>query len=151
MALFPHLMAPALWERPGNIPPLVRLLQAYIEKGGKQIETEKVVSINSYINTSKHFLCTTSVCLFILGFLINDSLYEILHSHSNIIKYLYVLHQFTCTSISIFQNGLLGIFQKLIASKTNDHEGFYLLNSILEHMPRSNFMHTSIFKVDQFY
>lgn len=54
MALFPHLMAPALWERPGNIPPLVRLLQAYIEKGGKQIETEKVVSINSYINTSKH-------------------------------------------------------------------------------------------------
>lgn len=76
MALFPHLMAPALWERPGNIPPLVRLLQAYIEKGGKQIETEKV-------------------------------------------------------------NGLLGIFQKLIASKTNDHEGFYLLNSILEHMPRA--------------
>ena len=34
-----------------------------------------------------------------------------------------------------FQNGLLGIFQKLIASKTNDHEGFYLLNSIVEHMP----------------
>lgn len=44
MALFPHLMAPALWERPGNIPPLVRLLQAYIEKGGKQIEADKIVS-----------------------------------------------------------------------------------------------------------
>lgn len=61
--------------------------------------------------------------------------------------YLYVLHEFTC--ISIFQNGLLGIFQKLIASKTNDHEGFYLLNSILEHMPRSYFMHTPTFKVDK--
>lgn len=44
MALFPHLLAPALWERPGNIPPLVRLLQAYIEKGAKQIEPEKLVS-----------------------------------------------------------------------------------------------------------
>lgn len=32
MALFPHLLTPILWDRPGNIPPLVRLLQAYIEK-----------------------------------------------------------------------------------------------------------------------
>lgn len=75
MQLFPHLLTPLLWERPGNIPPLVRLLQAYIEKGAKQIEPEKL-------------------------------------------------------------NGLLGIFQKLIASKANDHEGFYLLNSIVEHMPQ---------------
>ncbi|ESP05357.1 hypothetical protein LOTGIDRAFT_205558 [Lottia gigantea] len=74
MALFPHLLAPVLWERPGNIPPLVRLLQSYIERGAKQIEPEKI-------------------------------------------------------------NGLLGIFQKLIASKTNDHEGFYLLNAIIEFMP----------------
>ncbi|KAL3867833.1 hypothetical protein ACJMK2_040679 [Sinanodonta woodiana] len=74
MALFPHLLTPVLWERPGNIPPLVRLLQAYIEKGAKQIEPEKL-------------------------------------------------------------SGLLGIFQKLVASKVNDHEGFYLLNSIIEHMP----------------
>lgn len=33
------------------------------------------------------------------------------------------------------QPGLLGVFQKLIASKANDHQGFYLLNSIVEHMP----------------
>uniref|UniRef100_A0A8C6PGL3 Exportin-2 n=1 Tax=Nothobranchius furzeri TaxID=105023 RepID=A0A8C6PGL3_NOTFU len=64
MALFPHLLQPVLWERTGNIPPLVRLLQAYLEKG----------------------------VLFML-------------------------------------------FQKLIASKANDHQGFYLLNSIIEHMP----------------
>jgi len=31
--------------------------------------------------------------------------------------------------------GLLGVFQKLIASKTNDHEGFYLIQSIIEHIP----------------
>lgn len=34
-----------------------------------------------------------------------------------------------------FQPGLLGVFQKLIASKANDHQGFYLLNSIIEHLP----------------
>lgn len=73
MQLFPHLLTPSLWERPGNIPPLVRLLQSYISKGAKQIEPQKL-------------------------------------------------------------NGLLGIFQKLIASKVNDHEGFHLLNSLVENM-----------------
>ncbi len=48
MALFPHLLLPVLWERPGNIPPLVRLLQAFIEKGANQIEADKVVSLQSY-------------------------------------------------------------------------------------------------------
>ncbi|KAL4236748.1 Exportin-2 [Mactra antiquata] len=73
--LFPHLLTPLLWERHGNIPPLVRLLQAFIAKGAKQIEAERL-------------------------------------------------------------SGLLGIFQKLIASKQNDHEGFYLLNCMVENMPR---------------
>ena len=45
MALFPHLLLPILWERPGNIPPLVRLLQAFIEKGASQIDPERVVSL----------------------------------------------------------------------------------------------------------
>ncbi|KAG7209545.1 hypothetical protein KM043_015625 [Ampulex compressa] len=30
-------------------------------------------------------------------------------------------------------SGLLGVFQKLIASKANDHEGFLLIQSIIEH------------------
>ena len=34
----------------------------------------------------------------------------------------------------MLQMGLLGVFQKLIASKTNDHQGFYLLQSLVEHM-----------------
>lgn len=45
--LFPHLLVPLLWERPGNIPPLVRLLQAYIAKGAKQIEPERLVSVST--------------------------------------------------------------------------------------------------------
>ena len=36
-SLYSFLLAPVLWERMGNIPPLVRLLRAYVEKGGDQI------------------------------------------------------------------------------------------------------------------
>jgi len=42
VALYPFLLAPVLWERLGNIPALVRLLCAYVEKGGTQI-LEKLV------------------------------------------------------------------------------------------------------------
>ena len=76
MALFAHLLLPVLWERLANIPPLVRLLQAYVDKAGRHIEPERI-------------------------------------------------------------SGMLGIFQKLIASKTNDHQGFYLLNTMVEKMPES--------------
>lgn len=31
--------------------------------------------------------------------------------------------------------GFLGVFQKLIASKSNDHEGFHLMQSIIQHFP----------------
>jgi len=37
MALFPHLLVPVLWERSGNIKPLVRLLQAFIQIGHQQV------------------------------------------------------------------------------------------------------------------
>ncbi|TWW62129.1 Exportin-2 [Takifugu flavidus] len=77
MALFPHLLQPVLWERTGNIPPLVRLLQAFLEKGASSISSSAADKIP----------------------------------------------------------GLLGVFQKLIASKANDHQGFYLINSIIEYMP----------------
>lgn len=79
MELFPLLLMPVLWERNGNIPPLVRLLQAYIQKASKVI-----------VGTKEEM-------------------------------------------------GLLGVFQKLIASKSNDHEGFYLLGSMVEHFEPSAF------------
>lgn len=43
--LFPFLLMPALWERPGYIPALVRLLQVYIEKGANTVISEKIVYI----------------------------------------------------------------------------------------------------------
>uniref|UniRef100_UPI0035900396 exportin-2 n=1 Tax=Myxine glutinosa TaxID=7769 RepID=UPI0035900396 len=78
-ALFPHLLQPLLWERPGNVPPLVRLLQAYLARAANDIATNAADKIP----------------------------------------------------------GLLGVFQKLVASKVNDHQGFYLLDSIVEYMPAS--------------
>lgn len=75
MVLFPCLLAPVLWERPGNIHPLVQLLQAFVRTGATQISASQKVS------------------------------------------------------------GLLGVFQKLIASKVNDHEGFYLLQTLVEYFP----------------
>ena len=72
--IYPHLLVPALWERTGNIPALVRLLQAFTEKSPADITK-------------------------------GDKL-----------------------------GALLGVFQKLIASKSNDHEGFYLINSLIENV-----------------
>lgn len=74
MTIYPHLLSPTLWERAGNVPALVRLLQAFIERAPVD-----VVSDNKLTN-------------------------------------------------------LLGVFQKLIASKSNDHEGFYLIGSMVEHI-----------------
>lgn len=31
--------------------------------------------------------------------------------------------------------GVLGVFQKLLASRAHDHEGFYVLNSLMEFLP----------------
>jgi exportin-2 (importin alpha re-exporter) len=76
MALFQFLLVPDLWERPGNVKALVRLIQSYIRVGAAQV-----------VSTGK-------------------------------------------------VGALLGVFQKLIASKSNDHEGFYLLQSMVEFMPK---------------
>lgn len=45
MQLLPCLLVPALWERPANCSPLVRLLCAYITQAASQIASqEKLVS-----------------------------------------------------------------------------------------------------------
>lgn len=77
MVIYPLLLTPMLWERQGNVPALVRLLQALIRRAPDKIVTENKLP------------------------------------------------------------ALLGVFQKLIASKTNDHEGFYLLGSLVEYLEPS--------------
>jgi len=44
MALFPHLLIPALWDKLCNVPPLARLMRTYISVGPQQIlALDKVV------------------------------------------------------------------------------------------------------------
>lgn len=77
LALFPCLLSPTLWERPGNITPLIRLLATFIRQAVPQIQaTGKLM-------------------------------------------------------------GILGVFQKMIASKNNDHEGFYLMQNLVNYYPMS--------------
>jgi len=76
--LFPFLLMPMLWERPGYIPALTRLLQAYIEKAADTIVVQKIMPV-------------------------------------------------------------LGVFQRLIASKSNDHYAFNILNSLTEYLPPAVF------------
>ncbi|XP_058058317.1 exportin-2 [Anopheles bellator] len=75
LALFPCLLAPALWERPGNVTPLIRLLCAFVRQASSQIAADGKL------------------------------------------------------------NGVLGVFQKMIASKNNDHEGFFLMQNLLLYYP----------------
>mmetsp|Transcript_33790 Transcript_33790/g.100617 ORF Transcript_33790/g.100617 Transcript_33790/m.100617 type:complete len:935 (-) Transcript_33790:308-3112(-) len=75
MQIFPPLLSPVFWERSGNIPALVRLIQAYLCKAGDEIVM------------GGHLMA------------------------------------------------LLGVFQKLIASKAHDHEGFNILNAIIDNLP----------------
>ncbi|KAL1115301.1 hypothetical protein AAG570_007332 [Ranatra chinensis] len=80
LALYPCLLAPVLWERPGNIRPLASLLRGFVQKSRVSPATKEVIKVS----------------------------------------------------------GLLGVFQKLISSKANDHEGFYLIQAMMEFMPKED-------------
>eukprot|EP00887_Chlorella_sp_A99_P002133 scaffold21.g2133.t1 len=71
-AIFPPLLTPVFWERSGNVPALVALLQAYVSRAAGAVVARGYLS------------------------------------------------------------PVLGVFQKLIASKAHDHEGFYVLNTLIE-------------------
>ncbi|KAF9352787.1 importin-alpha export receptor [Mortierella sp. AD094] len=76
-AMLPPLVQPTLWQQQGNIPALVKLLQAYLQKGA------------SWIVANNHL------------------------------------------------EPLLGVFQKLVSSKLNDHHAFDLLQTMIIYVPMS--------------
>lgn len=41
MALFPCLLTPALWDKPGNVKPLMRLLCAFISKAANVLDQQQ--------------------------------------------------------------------------------------------------------------
>ncbi|XRB01695.1 exportin-2 [Pycnococcus provasolii] len=78
LTLFPVLLSPLLWERRGNVPALVRLLEAYLTRG-------------------------------------------------------------VLDKASAQLQGVLGVFQKLVANKAHDHEGFYILNAVTASLDLATF------------
>ncbi|KAF2074378.1 hypothetical protein CYY_004312 [Polysphondylium violaceum] len=74
-SMVPIICHPNLWKRHSNIPPLVRLFQAYFKKDAMSLVANKHLE------------------------------------------------------------PILGIFQNLLSSPANDHEGFYLLEAIVENLP----------------
>lgn len=99
-ALFPCLLSPTLWDRAGNVTPLIKLICAFIRQGSPQVAALQKLVSNMNSTTLSHR----------------------------------VLMIFDRTPN--FQNGILGVFQKMIASKANDHEGFFLLQYLLQFYPR---------------
>lgn len=95
-ALFPCLLSPALWDRSGNVTPLIRLLSAFIRQGSAQI-----VKYDKLVRRGESFRQV----------------------------------RFNFEIFSSTQNAILGVFQKMIASKANDHEGFHLIQVLLMHYP----------------
>ena len=49
MTIFKPLLAPLFWERPGNVPALTRLLQAYLVKAGAQIAQQGLLQVCPYL------------------------------------------------------------------------------------------------------
>jgi exportin-2 (importin alpha re-exporter) len=46
MQMLRPLLSPVLWERPGNIPPLVRLIKAYLSKAAQEIVQSATLEVS---------------------------------------------------------------------------------------------------------
>lgn len=56
-SLFPSLLAPLLWSRPGNVPALVKLLSQYLKKGSAKIAANEQW-MNSFLGVWQHLNST---------------------------------------------------------------------------------------------
>lgn len=111
MALFQPLLTPVLWERPGNIPALVRLVRAYLAKAVQQIIQQSLLVVRREATQElcAHGLRDAGICMGVSG-------------------------SWLPTWFSVLQN-VLGIFQKLVAGRAHDHEGMRLLESVANCVP----------------
>lgn len=102
------LLTPMLWERPGNIPALVRLTSAYLSKAAQQIVQANLLPVSRY---------SCSISRLPLS---------LLRPVGSRLK-------------NMMMQGILGIFQKLVAGKAHDHDGLRLLEAIVDNVPPETF------------
>ncbi|KAG1661631.1 hypothetical protein FOA52_002861 [Chlamydomonas sp. UWO 241] len=110
LQIFPPLLSPVFWERSGNIPALVRLMQVRFGAWWPRI----CMCHGRGAATSDGGTTRNTQAYLFKAYLSKAGEEMIKGGHLN---------------------ALLGVFQKLIASKAHDHEGFEVLCAIVEHLP----------------
>lgn len=116
MVIFRPLLAPLFWERPGNIPALTRLLQAYCGKAMPEIAQQGLleVCLSQNLHVGVWFRTMIASCAYLSFLFEEDGL---------------------TTCGIMFCQGVLGIFQKLVASRVHDQDGFKILEALLDNLP----------------
>lgn len=143
-AIFPPLLTPTFWERSGNVPALVRLLQAYLARAGPDVVSRGYLqaSVGSAAQglqagrpPSLQVLLPPGLFLRPSGLLQRRTprllLWKGSHGQDAWPDALTRRQLHPRTRLALAQ-AVLGVFQKLIASKAHDHEGFYILNTLIE-------------------
>lgn len=106
LQLLPGLLSPTFWERAGNVPALVRLVQvrcADSSCGGSHAYISMPTCVPAYMRTCVHAHAAQAY-----------------------------LSKGAAEVVAAGQlQPLLGVFQKLLASKVHDHEGFRVLHAIV--------------------
>lgn len=125
-SLFQPLLAPLFWERPGNVPALTRLMQVLIPL----LLGRMSVALMPSLVRAEAFIGAISVAC--SSALAKYCLFAVHRADKCWISWQAYLAKAAAQIVSANQlQGLLGVFQKLIASKALDHEGFKLLDSMM--------------------
>eukprot|EP00271_Cylindrocystis_brebissonii_P023161 TRINITY_DN9424_c0_g1_i1.p1 TRINITY_DN9424_c0_g1~~TRINITY_DN9424_c0_g1_i1.p1 ORF type:complete len:976 (+),score=170.09 TRINITY_DN9424_c0_g1_i1:234-3161(+) len=116
LRIFPPLVTPLLWERPANVPALVRLLQAYLQKASSAIvssnQLSSVLGVFQKLIISKH---TDHHGFFILNTIVENLSFQELAPYLPQIWTL-LFHRLQSSRVPKFVRGLL-VFLALFVAK----------------------------------
>lgn len=128
MQIFPPLLSPVFWERSGNVPALVRLIQV------------GVPALPLHVCRSRRWaVCLLYCCVARLSHLQVETGHMLtLQMPLSSWAFPWLQAYLSKAGDEVVKGGhllpLLGVFQKLIASKAHDHEGFDILNAVVDNL-----------------
>jgi hypothetical protein len=135
LAIFPPLLAPVFWERHGNVPALVRLLRAYMAKAAAEIVAQghlQACGPPRRLETCQAQLLSlpSGRCLYRGALRPRPG-----HRRQGAVPSVPTVLRRRRRARRPARQAVLGVFQKLVASKAQDHEGFRLLGAVAAHAP----------------
>jgi hypothetical protein len=135
LAIFPPLLAPVFWERHGNVPALVRLLRAYMAKAAPEVVAQGHLQARRPRRGPESWhgqlLSVPSGNCLCRGALRPRPG----HWRQGAAPSVPSLLKRRQRARRPARQAVLGVFQKLVASKAQDHEGFRLLGAVAAHAP----------------